>query len=478
MIDTTYDIIVIGAGSGGLSVGMTMNQLGFKVLMIAKTDKEIGGECLNDGCVPSKALIHLSKIFRQAREAGTFGLTITGKPDLKKVMAYLVQKQEIIRKHENASSLQKQGINIAIGEAKFTGKKEVTINNIKYNAKNIVIATGSKARKLSIPGIENINYFTNSSIFSIENLPQKFLFIGGGPIGIELAQAFNSLGSKVTVVQHGDTILDNDDAYVTSVLMQQLKKEGIQFLLNANVIGFSSSNKAIVKFKEGENQIVDFDAVFAGIGRELPLEALQLQNAGIKIKDGKIIINKYLQTTNKAVYVCGDIAGDLVFSHAAEFHARILINNFLSPFKKKLNNDYMSWVTFTNPEIATFGLNEKQLQEREIPFEKLEQEFNTDDRAITDQYQYSRMILYISRGNFLKKEKILGGTMIAPNAGEIIQELILANIAGLSITEIFNKIYPYPVASRINQQLIVKHKQKIISPKLKKLVQITYKLFG
>jgi len=478
MMDNNYDIIVIGAGSGGLSVGMTMNALGFKVLMIAKTDKDIGGECLNDGCVPSKALIHVAKILQNAKTAEAFGLKLTGIADLGKAIEYVTQRQGIIRKHENATELRKQGIGIALGEAKFTGKKEVTVKNTRYEAKNIVIATGSKPRELNVPGVENVNYFTNSSIFSIDYLPKNLLVIGGGPIGIELAQAFNSFGTKVIVVQHGNKILEHDDEQVSSILLQQLEQEGIKFLLNADLESFSSTNKANIKFKNGKNRTVDFDAVFVGIGRELPLDVLQLQNAGINTKDGKIIIDKHLRTTNKKVYVCGDVAGDLMFSHAAEFHARILVNNFLSPFKKKLNNDNMSWVTFTNPELATFGLNEKQLQERGIPYEKLEQTFNADDRAITDQYQFSQTILYISKGNFLKKEKILGGTMIAPNAGEIIQELILANTAGLSTQEIFNKIYPYPVASRVNQQLIVKHKQKIISPFLKKLVKIAYKLFS
>ncbi len=473
-----YDIIVIGVGSAGLSVGLTMNTLGFKVLMIAKTDHEIGGECLNDGCVPSKALIHVAKIIRQAKKAEAFGMHLNGKPDLKKATDYITQRQEIIRKHENATELREQGVGIALGEAKFTGKQEVTVNNIKYKAKNIVIATGSKPRILDLPGIKNVKYYTNNNVFSIENLPVNIMFIGGGPNGIELAQAFNSLGTKVTVVQHGNTILEHDDPQVTSVLLQQLQQEGIEILLNAEVESFTSAETANIKLKDGVIRNVNFDAVFVGIGRELPLDSLQLQNAGIDTKEGKILSSKYLQTTNKNVYVCGDVVGDLMFSHAAEFHARILVNNFLSPFKKKLNNDHLSWVTFTDPEIATFGLNEKQLQQKKIAYEKLEHSFNADDRAITDQYQFGRMILYISKGNFLKKEKILGGTMVAPNAGEMIQELILANISGLSTQEIFDKIYPYPVASRVNQQLIVKHKQKLISPRLKKLIQIAYKIFS
>ncbi|MEO5975724.1 MAG: NAD(P)/FAD-dependent oxidoreductase [Chryseolinea sp.] len=477
-VEKLYDIIVIGAGSAGLSVGLTMNQLGFKVLMISKTDNEIGGECLNDGCIPSKALLHVSRIVRTAKKAMAFGLTVTGTPDYKKAIDYVREKQEIIRKHENAKSLRESGIDIVAGDAKFTGKKEVEVNSTKYRGKNIVIATGSKARKLNVPGVENVKYLTNSNVFSIENLPESILVVGGGPIGIEIAQALNGFDRKVTVVQHGNMILEHDDEQVATILLHQLRKEGIECLLNTDVETFTSPNTAIVKMKSGEIKNIYFDAVFAGIGREFILDPLQLQNAGIETKDRKIVIDKYLRTTNKNVFVCGDIAGDLLFSHAAEFHARILVNNFLSPLKKKLNNDHMSWVTFTDPEIASFGLNEKELKNRGIQHQKLEQDFSGDDRATTDNYQYARMILFVSRGNIFKKEKLLGGTMIAPNAGELIQELILANTFGLSTDTLFNKIYPYPVASRVNQHLIVKHKAKSLSSGVKKILQFAYKVFG
>jgi len=478
MSEKIYDIIVIGAGSAGLSVGLTMNKFGFSVLMIAKTEKEIGGECLNDGCIPSKALIHVAKIIKSAKKAADFGVSISGKPDFKKVMDYVHERQEIIRKHESVKVLTEKGIEIALGEAKFSGKNEVEINNKKFKGKNIVIATGSKPRKLNVPGIEKVNYFNNNNIFSIENLPENILIVGGGPIGIEMAQALNSLDKKVTIVQNSSMILDQDDETVAKVLLNQLRGEGIECLLNANVESFTSTNNAVIKIKNGDTIDLYFNAVFVGIGRELTLNPLHLNNAGIETKDGKIVIDEYLRTTNKNVFVCGDIAGDLMFSHAAEFHARILINNFLSPLKKKLNNDHMSWVLFTDPEIATFGLNEKQLLKRGIPYEKLEQDLSADDRAVTDNYQYAKIILYISKGNIFKKEKFLGGTIVAPNAGELIQELILANTSGLSIGTVFNKIYPYPVASRVNQLLIVKHKEKMITPAIKKLLQIAYKIFG
>ncbi|MGH2565203.1 MAG: hypothetical protein ACRDE5_11860, partial [Ginsengibacter sp.] len=174
----------------------------------------------------------------------------------------------------------------------------------------------------------------------------------------------------------------------------------------------------------------------------------------------------------------GDIAGDLMFSHAAEYHARIILNNLFSPFKKKLSNDHMSWVTFTDPELATFGLNEKELIQRNIGYKKLEEDFEDDDRAVTDNYRYGKMILFITEKYWFKKQVILGGTMIAPNAGELIQELILANNSHLPIEAVFNKIYPYPVASRVNQKIILEYKQHSLSGFIKKLLQLAFKIFS
>jgi pyruvate/2-oxoglutarate dehydrogenase complex dihydrolipoamide dehydrogenase (E3) component len=365
-----------------------------------------------------------------------------------------------------------------LGEAHFSNKNEIEVNGKKYSAKKIVIATGSKPRKLKVPGVEKVKYYDNESIFHISELPERLLIVGGGPIGIEIAQAMNRLGSKITVVQHADKILEHDDPAVTEILLEQLQKEGVHFLLNADVEHFISANEALVKLKDGQTKNIQFDAVFAGIGRELDLKPLQLSNAGIRFRKDKIVTDKYLRTTNKNVFVCGDVAGDLKFSHAAEFHARILLNNFFSPFNKRLNDDHMSWVTFTDPELATFGLNEKQLRERNISYKKLEQNFKEDDRAVTDHYQYAKMILYISKGGLFKKEKILGGTMVAPHAGELIQELILANTSKLPVNAIFNKIYPYPVASRINQQIVVKDKEESLTNSIKKLLRIAFKIFS
>jgi len=323
-----------------------------------------------------------------------------------------------------------------------------------------------------------VSYLDNENIFHIKQIPKRLLFVGGGPIGMEMAQAMQRLGSEVTVVEEGNGILVHDHKTLTSILLKRLQEEGITFHFDVSLQKFSSPTDALLKKKNGESFGLSFDAVFVGIGRVLVLEPLELKKAGIEVKDHKIVVDNQLRTTNKDVMVCGDVAGDLQFSHAAEFHGRIILNNLFSPLNKKLNNDHMSWVTFTDPEIATFGLNEKQIKDRGIKYEKLEQDFSGDHRATTDNYQYGRVILFISKGSLIKKERILGGTMIAPNAGELIQELILANTLGLSINSIFNKIYPYPVATRINQQLIIRHKQKTLTSGLKKLFRVAFKIFN
>ncbi|MEO5999265.1 MAG: NAD(P)/FAD-dependent oxidoreductase, partial [Chitinophagaceae bacterium] len=394
MEDKIYDIIVIGCGSGGLSVGLFMGKAGFKVLMIEKTDQQIGGECLNDGCVPSKALIHVARIAHHAQVAGNFGITLKGKIDIKKAIQYVYDKQNLIRVHENAAWLREQGVDVALGEAHFTGTNEIEVDGKRFEAKKIIIATGSKPVKLKVPGVEKVKYYDNENIFHIQGLPEKFLVIGSGPIGIEIAQAMARLGSKVTIVSRGDKILEHDDIAVTKILLQKLQDEGIEFYFNATVERFTSANEAIIKLKEGGTKGLQLDAVFVGVGRLLDLEPLQLHNAGVTVKDHKIVVDDLLRTTNKKVYVCGDVAGSLQFSHEAEFQARILLNNFFSPLNKKLNNDHISWVTFTDPEVATFGLNEHQLKEKGINYKRLEEDFEEDDRAVVDNYQYGKLVLF------------------------------------------------------------------------------------
>lgn len=468
-----YDIIIIGAGSGGLNIAGFMNRAGFKVLLIDKNAASIGGDCLNYGCVPSKALIHVARLAKSANDACAFGMRTTGSIDLKKAMQYVKSRQDIIREHENADYFRKKGIDVRLGEAVFSGARSVSVNGITHTAKRIVIATGSRPRQLDIPGIAEMKVLTNETIFNLKTLPKRLLVIGGGPIGVELGQAFALMGSKVTILERGVQFLPKEDPKIAAILQKQLEKEGVELVLRSEVSSFEASGGgrklAHVRTSRGERTIA-FDEVLVSIGRELNIQGLGLENAGIEIDSErqKIRVDEYLRTTNKNVFLCGDVAGNYQFTHAAEVHAGVIISNFFSPFKKKLNLDKMAWVTYTSPEIATFGLSAKELTRRGTRFETIVQEFKDDDRAITQDSRDGLLMLHVG------DDRILGGSMVAQDAGELSQELMLAVSSGITIDKLFNKTYPYPTATRINKKAISAQYAKKLTPMAKRLLHWLY----
>ena len=463
-----YDIIIIGAGSGGLNISGFMNSAGFKTLLIDKSDRNIGGDCLNYWCVPSKALIHVSRLVHDSRQAGMFGINVGGTIDMKKVMGYVDSKKEVIRLHDNAAHFRSKGIDVELGMAELAGPNSVSVNGKVYEGKRIIIATGSRPRELKVPGIEKVKFFTNETIFDMDFLPKTMVVIGGGPIGIELGQAFSRLGSDVHVIEHGPKFLPKETPEIAEILHQCLLKEGIKFHFNTKIKKFSSPNEIVIINENDNESILNFDAVLVSIGRNLNIEGLELEKAGIETVNNRLKVDDKLRTTNKNVFVCGDVAGSYQFTHAAELHAGIILNNFFSPFKKKLNNDYLSWVTYTSPEIATFGLNEAELKRQGISYSTISMDLNDDDRAIVDEATEGKIILYIS------KNRIVGGSMIAVNAGELFQELVLAMSSKLKVKNLFNKIYPYPTASRINKSAILKHFSGKLTPMAKKFLHIMY----
>lgn len=465
-----YDIICIGAGSGGLNIASFTNRIGLKTLLVDKTDRNIGGDCLNFGCVPSKALIHISRLFHDAKQASEFGLRTSGIADIKKVTDYVSSKVEHIREHENADYFRKKGMDVELGEAKFINDNSIQVNNKTFSAKKIIIATGSRPKKLKIPGIENLTYgkdlFTNENIFQIKKLPKKLLVIGGGPIGCELGQAFARLGSQVTMIARSN-LLNKEPKEVQEIMKEQLEKE-LKIIRNALPQKILGSNKILIRDnKKGSESKLEFDAILVSIGRTLNTD-LDLEKANIQLEEnGKIKVNEYLQTTNKNILLCGDIAGSYQFTHAAELHAGVILNNFFNPIRKKANYDKFSWVTFTDPEIATWGQSEEELKEKGIQYEKLVSDLKHDDRSITDN-ESGKLILYINNN------RILGGTLVRNGAGEIAQELILATHKDLKLKDIFSKIYAYPTAARINKSIIANHMGKNLSEFTKKLLKFFY----
>ncbi len=477
--ENIFDLIVIGAGSGGLNIASFINSIGLKVLLIDRSDEHIGGDCLNTGCIPSKALIHIARMYRNAQNITEYGVRLDGSLDLGKVMAHIKGVQDVIREHENAEYFRSKGIDFVSGEALFASADSVKVGTQVYKGTKIVIATGSRPRTLTIPGTDEVKksgrLYTNENIFTLTTLPKKLLVVGAGPIGIELGQAFAHLGSEVSVVSNDSGILPREDSKLSSVLFERLSKDGMQFHFNKNTLRFEKGSLLVLEdTTTHEESTLAFDAVLVSIGRVLNTESLALDKAGVVVDErGKILVDSYLRTTNKNILVCGDVAGQHQFTHAAELHAGVIIKNMLTPFfKKKLNADALSWVTYTTPELATYGLSEAELTKRNVPFRVLESSCEEDDRAITDdaRYGYTKMFVHA------KTKQILGGTMVAPNAGELIQELIMATTSGLTTAAIFNKIYPYPTASRINKRVVVNSERGRLTPFVKHLMRFLYSL--
>ena len=454
-----HDALIIGAGSAGLGMIGLCQELDWSFLVVEKEAANVGGDCLNFGCVPSKALIHLGKQFKGARKAAAFGLEVNGKADMSKILDYVHSKQEPIRAHESADYLRSEGVELAIGEAHFVGSHTIEVNGDHYEANKIFICTGSHPRMFQFEGLDQVEYYTNETIFyDMKTLPDRLLVVGGGPIGCEMAQVFVRFGSKVTIANYGDRILGKEREEFSQALEEIFADEGIDIINAYGLKLFKDKHTAILETRDKSNQKeLGFDAVLIAIGRGLNHKLLNVGEAGIQETDRiKIVVNDYLQTTNEDIFVLGDAAGMYQLSHGAEKHVKLLRYNFKHTFfKKKHNADDLSWVTFTEPEIATFGISEKELQDRGINYWRQDQSFEHDDRAIVGEYTYGKISLYTTRESNKMNRKILGGSILSPNAGEMMQELQLAAQEGIKLEAFMDKIYAYPTASRINQQTVM-----------------------
>ncbi|NND06871.1 MAG: FAD-dependent oxidoreductase [Saprospiraceae bacterium] len=474
-----YDVIVIGAGSAGLGSAGVAHTIGLKTLLIEKDADHFGGDCTNFGCVPSKALIHIAHHFHSAQQAEQFGLQSSGKADMKKVLAYIHAKQAIIRNTEDAPALRQHGQEVLIGHARFVNDTTIEVDGERFSSKVFLLCTGSSPRTLRIEGMEHTRMYTNESLFTeCDHLPEHFIIIGGGPIGCEMAQAFQRLGSQVYLINRGDHLLRKEPKKVSKILQQRFKSEGIELYNNAEVVHFEK-DRVVIK-KDGRRISLPQNAALMAIGRLANTKNLGLEEAGIQLTtEGKIKVDSYLRSSNSRAYVLGDAAGSYMFSHGAEKMVRQLWRNLLVPiFQKKNTLEDLSWVTFTDPQVAHFGYTEKELTTRNLAYHRQDQSFSHDDRAIIQEYTDAHMSLWLDQKHSIGKRIIRSGSMIAPQAGELIQEMQLAKHASIPIQAITNRVYPYPVASRINQKTLRGQMDQTYKPWKKKLARLSFRMFN
>lgn len=442
-----YNIIVIGGGSAGLVSSYIASAVKAKVALIEK--HKMGGDCLNTGCVPSKALLRSAKMISYAKRAKEFGFKKTTVDfDFKDVMKRVQNIIKIIEPHDSRKRYTALGVECIEGEAKILSPHNVEVNGITLTARSIIIATGAKPLVPNIPGLDQINYLTSDNVWDLKELPKKLLVLGGGPIGAEMAQAFSRLGAEVTVVEMAPQILIREDEEVIELVTERFVKEGIKVLISHKAKEFKH-NVLICEHKSKDISI-PFDKVIIALGRKANTEGFGLEELGVKIRETKTIeANAFLQTNIPSIYVCGDVTGPYQFTHTAAHQAwYACVNALFSPLKKfKVDYTVIPWATFTDPEVARVGLNEKDAKIQNILYEVTTYDIDDLDRAIADSEAHG----FIKVLTVPNKDKILGVTIVGRHAGDLIAEYILAMKYGLGMNKILATIHIYPTLSEANK---------------------------
>ncbi|GAB4460073.1 MAG: mercuric reductase [Elainellaceae cyanobacterium] len=475
-----YDLVVIGAGTAGLVVaaGAAGLGLGLKVALIERS--LMGGDCLNVGCVPSKCIIRSSRAAADIRDAMSFGVRPPEQVDVDfaAVMRRMRKIRAGISHHDSAERFRKIGIDVFLGNAEFVNEGAIAVNGAQLRFKKAVIATGARAVRPKVPGLEEAGYLTNETVFSLTERPNRLAVIGGGPIGCELAQAFHRLGSQVTILHKNSHLLDREDADAAEIVQQQFLQENIELVLGCRLeqVEQTAAGKVIQYSQNGVVNKVVVDEILVGAGRAPNVEGLNLEGVGVKYDPRQgVQVNDYLQTTNPRIYAAGDICMDWKFTHAADAAARIVIKNTLfAPFglgRSKLSSLVMPWVTYTDPEIAHVGLYEQEAQAKGFDTNTIKIPFSSVDRALADGETEGFVKIMHKRGS----DQILGATIVARHAGEMISEITLAIATKQGLSALSGVIHPYPTQAEGIKKAADTYRRTLLTPRTQAFLKLLTK---
>ncbi len=462
-----YNLVVLGAGTAGLVTAAGAAGLGAKVALVER--HLLGGDCLNVGCVPSKCLIRSSRVYGDVRDAVELGFRLEGRviADFPAVMERLRRLRSRISHHDSAARFRDLGVEVFLGQARFTGPGTVEVGGKTLHFKKAVIATGARAVNPPIPGIAEAGFLTNETVFSLTELPRRLAVIGGGPIGCELAQAFRRLGSEVVLFHNKGHILDREDADAAEIVQKAFLKEGIRLVLDCKTkkVTRTREGKAILFGCGDHEETVVVDEILAGAGRQPNVEGLGLEAAGVAYdpREG-VKVNDGLQTTNPRIYAAGDICMAWKFSHAADAAARIVIQNALFFGRKRLSSLVMPWATYTDPEIAHVGMYERDAKEKGIEIDTFVRKFEEVDRAIADGEEEGFVKVHVRKGT----DGILGATIVARHAGEMISELTTAIVGKVGLRALSGVIHPYPTQAEAIKQTADAYNRTRLTPGVKR----------
>jgi pyruvate/2-oxoglutarate dehydrogenase complex dihydrolipoamide dehydrogenase (E3) component len=468
------DLCVVGAGSGGLSVAAAAAAFGVPVVLIEK--HKMGGDCLNTGCVPSKALLAAAKRAAVMRGAAQFGVTAsTVDVDFRKVHDHVQRVIAAIAQTDSIERFAGLGMRVIKGHAKFKDRRTVAVGDIEIRARRFVIATGSTPALPPFPGVDEGPYLTNETVFDLTERPDRLIVIGAGPIGLEMAQAFRRLGSEVTVLEAA-TPLAKDDPECAAIVLDQLEREGVVIRSGVTVVRVKHASGSVgVTFEgAGGEETIEGRYLLIAAGRKPATDGLDLEVARIKYDRSGIAVNKKLKTTNRRVYAIGDAAaGQLQFTHAANYHAGLVIRNALFRLPVKVNDDVVPWVTYTEPELAQTGVTEAQARARGIKMQILRWPYHDNDRAQAERETHGHIKVITTR-----KGKILGASIVGAQAGELIAMWTLAIAQGLNIRSLTGVVLPYPTLSEIGKRAAIDYfTPSLTSPWLRRII-LWLRIFG
>jgi len=465
-----YNLVVIGAGTAGLIAAAGAAGLGAKVALIER--HLMGGDCLNVGCVPSKGVIRASRAIFEARAGAEFGVRHGDGIgfDFAAAMERMRRLRADISHHDSARRFRDElGVDVFIGQGSFSGRDCVEVEGKKLFFKRAAVCTGARASAPPIPGIAEAGYLTNETVFSLTELPRRLAVIGGGPIGCELAQAFARFGSKVTIIEYAGHLLSREDADAAEIVQQAMVRDGIELCLQAKIlqVALRGGEKVISLEQNGRTLVLSVDEILVGIGRAPNVEGLNLEAAGIAYdsKQG-VQVNELLQTTNASVYAAGDICFPYKFTHTADALARILIANALFIGRQKTSTLTIPWCTFTDPEVAHVGMYESDAKAKGMEVTTLTVPLSDIDRAVLDGEAEGFARVHLRKGT----DKILGATIVARHAGEMINEFSLAITNGLGLSAIGRTIHPYPTQAEVIKRLADAHNRTRLTPFVKKVL--------
>lgn len=467
MSEEHYDIAVIGGGSGGLSVAAAAARFGQKVVLFEKGD--MGGECLNSGCVPSKALLAAAKQAEAMRGAGRFGIAaVEPRIDFAAVMAHVRGAIAAIAPHDSVERFESLGVRVVRGAARFLDARRLEAAGQVFSARRMVIATGSRPLLPPVPGLADVPYLTNETLFANEVLPSHLLIIGAGPIGLEMAQAFRRLGSEVTVVEAGEP-LSRDDPELAAVVLQRLLAEGVTIIARTAVIMVSSHGGSI-GMETGDGARLSGSHLLVAAGRRPNLEGLELETAGIAFTAAGITVDRGLRTSNRRVYAVGDVAGGR-FTHEAGYQAGIVIRNALFGLPSRASA-IIPRVTYTDPELAQAGLTEAEARTRHgASVNVLRWPFADNDRARTEASTDGLIKIVTGRRGL-----ILGAGIAGPGAGELIQPWILALDRGLGVSAMVGPVLPYPTRGEAGKRAAMEYFAGLASsPRVRGVIRLVNK---